>query len=323
MSRTPEPANDPNQASDEAPALDRLKFIAAFAVVYLVWGSTYLFIRIGVADIAPSVLAGLRFVAAGIALAAIGFARGGALPRGRDWRTLAVLAIGLVVIGNGVVTWAEQWVPSGEAAFIVAGSALFMAVFGTFGPRGERLGLITIIGLALGFTGTALMLLPRIAGVHGPLFPALALVGSSCAWAAAAMYARAVGVRTSPLVFSGLQMFAGGFVLLMIALATGGFAHTHWSPRGIGALAYLTVFGSAVSYTVYNWLIHRARPAQLGTTAYVNPAVALMLGWSVLGEVLPPAAFAGVGVMLLGVILVNLRHRRLPPRPLIKPGTGA
>lgn len=308
---------------EEAPALDRLKFVAAFAVVYLVWGSTYLFIRIGVVDIAPPVLAGLRFVAAGIALAIIGFARGDALPRGRDWVTLAVLALGLVVIGNGVVTWAEQWVPSGETAFIVTGSALFMAVFGIFGPRGESLRPITVLGLAFGFTGTALMLLPRIAGLHGPLFPALALVGSSCAWAAAAMYARAVGVRSSPLIFTGLQMLAGGLVLLLIATATGGFARTHWSARGIGALAYLTVFGSGIAYATYNWLIHRARPAQLGTTAYVNPAVALLLGWSVLGEVLPPVAFAGVGVMLIGVILVNLRPRAPPPRPLIKPGTGA
>ncbi|MGH7239500.1 MAG: EamA family transporter, partial [Candidatus Saccharimonadales bacterium] len=108
-----------------------------------------------------------------------------------------------------------------------------------------------------------------------------------------------------------------------IAYASGGFARTHWTLPGIGALASLTVFGSAVSYTVYNWLIHRARPAQLGTTAYVNPAVALVLGWAVLGEVLPKIAFVGVGVMLLGVILVNLRHRRMPTRPLIKPGTGA
>lgn len=323
MSRTTEPAINPERSTDGAPALDRMKFIAAFAVVYIVWGSTYLFIRIGVADIAPPVLAGLRFVAAGIVLAAIGFARGGALPRGRDWLTLAVLAVGLVVIGNGVVTWAEQWVPSGEAAFIVTGSALFTAVFGTFGPRGEHLGPITVVGLAFGFTGTALMLLPRITGFHGPLFPALALVGSSAAWSAAAMYARAVGVRSSPLVFTGLQMLMGGFVLLMIALATGGFARTHWSLRGIGALAYLTVFGSAVAYATYNWLIHRVRPAQLGTIAYVNPAVALLLGWSVLGEVLPPIAFAGVGVMFLGVLLVNLRHRTPTPRPLIKPGTGA
>lgn len=305
-----------------APARARARFVAAFAFVYLVWGSTYLFIRIGVADIAPAVLAGLRFVTAGTVLAAVGFARGGRPPPRRDWPTLGVLALGLVVFGNGVVTWAEQWVPSGEAAFIASSSALFTAAFGTLGPRGERLTALTLAGLALGFTGTALMLLPRASGSHGPFAPALALVGSACAWSAAAMYARARGIGTAPLVFSGLEMLAGGCVLLAVAWASGGFEHTRWSARGIGALAYLTVFGSAGAYATYNWLIHRARPAQLGTISYVNPAVALLLGWLVLGEVLPPIAFAGVGVMLAGVVLVGVRRR--PARgPMVKPGTGA
>ncbi len=309
-------------ATDTPTALDRAKIIAAFSVMYLVWGSTYLFIRIGVTDIPPAVLAGLRFLFAGSALAIAGFARGGRWPNRRDWVTLIVLAIGLVVIGNGVVTWAEQWVPSGEAAFIVASSALFIALFGTLGPRGERLMAITVIGLVLGFAGTALMLLPRIRGVHGPLAPALALVGSACCWAAAAMYSRTRGFTASPLVFSGLQMLVGGTVLAGIALATGQFGHIHWTLPATGALAYLTIFGSGLAYATYNWLIHRAKPAQLGTTAYVNPAVALLLGWAVLGEELSPVAFAGVGVMFVGVMSVNLRRRRTP-RILTKTGTGA
>lgn len=313
---------DQGPSNGESTTLARLKFAGAFAVVYLVWSSTYLFIRIGVGELPPALLAGLRFVIAGSVLAGVGMLRGGKLPRGRDWGTLVVLAMGLVVLGNGVVTWAEQWVPSGETAFIVSSSALFTAAFGTLGPRGERLTTITLAGLALGFTGTALMLLPRMHGHHGPLLPALALVGSACGWSAAAMYARAVGVTAAPLLFSGLEMIAGGSVLLGIAAATGAFQRAHWGAAGIGALAYLTVFGSALTYTVYNWLIHRARPAQLGTVSYVNPAVALFLGWAALGEVLPPTAFVGVAIMLVGVILVS-RRRRLAPRPLVKPGTGA
>ncbi len=301
---------------------ERLKFIAAFAVMYVVWGSTYLFIRIGVADIPPAVLAGLRFLFAGTGLAIAGFARGGRWPSRRDWFTLVVLAVGLVVIGNGVVTWAEQWIPSGEAAFIVASSALFIALFGTLGPRGERLVPLTLIGLGLGFAGTTLMLVPRIRGVHGPLAPALALVGSACCWAAAAMYSRSRGFTASPLVFTGLQMLIGGAVLALIALATGQFERIRWTLPATGALAYLTLFGSGLAYATYNWLIHRARPAQLGTTAYVNPAVALLLGWAVLGEELSPVAFLGVGVMFAGVVIVNLRRRR-PARLLTKTGTGA
>lgn len=291
-------------------------------MVYVVWSSTYLFIRIGVGELPPSVLAGLRFVIAGAVLAAVGLVRGGGLPRGRDWITLVVLALGLVVLGNGVVTWAEQWIPSGETAFIASSSALFTAAFGTLGPRGERLTAATLAGLALGFTGTALMLLPRAHGQHGPLLPALALLGSACGWSAAAMYARSVGVKAAPLVFSGIEMLTGGGVLLGIAAATGAFDRARWGVAGVAALAYLTVFGSALTYTVYNWLIHRARPAQLGTVSYVNPALALLLGWAALGEVLSPTAIAGVGVMLAGVILVS-RRRRLGARPLVKPGTGA
>lgn len=302
----------------------RLGLIAAFAVVYLIWGSTYLAIRIGVEALPPAVLAGLRFVIAGGVLSAIGLARGGRLAHGRDWLTLGVLALGLVVIGNGVVTWAEQWVPSGETAFIVSSSALFTTLFGSFGPRGDRLTLLTLVGLAVGFLGTGLMLLSRAHGHQGPLGPVLALLGAACSWSAAAMYARSVGIHTPPLLFSGLEMLAGGLILSFVALGTGAFARAHWNAAGIGALAYLTVFGSALTYTTYNWLLHRARPVQLGTIAYVNPAIALFLGWTVLGEVLPPIALGGIGIMLIGVILVGSRRRSHSPRaPLTKTGTGA
>jgi len=312
-----------NDTRNDAPTADRLKVAAAFAVLYLVWGSTYLFIRIGVEHIPPAVLAGLRFLFAGSGLTIAGFARGGHWPSRRDWVTLIVLGVGLVVIGNGVVTWSEQWVPSGEAAFIVSSSALFIALFGTLGARGERLVPLTVAGLVLGFSGTALMLLPRIHGQHGPLLPALALVGSSSCWAAAAMFSRSRGFSASPLVFSGLEMLVGGSILTIIALSTGQYGHIHWTWPAAGALAYLTVFGSGLAYGTYNWLIHHAKPAKLGTTAYVNPAVALLLGWAVLGEDLSPIALSGVAVMFVGVVLVNLRRRRRPPRLLTKTGTGA
>ena len=312
-----------NDTRNEAHSADRLKVMAAFAVLYLVWGSTYLFIRIGVEHIPPAVLAGLRFLFAGTGLAIAGFARGGRWPSRRDWVTLIVLGVGLVVVGNGVVTWSEQWVPSGEAAFIVSSSALFIALFGTLGSRGERLLPLTIAGLVLGFSGTALMLLPRVHGQHGPLFPALALVGSTCCWAAAAMFSRSRGFSASPLVFSGLEMLVGGSILTIIALSTGQYSDIHWTWPATGALIYLTVFGSGLAYGTYNWLIHHAKPAKLGTTAYVNPAVALLLGWLVLGEGLSPIALAGVAVMFIGVVLVNLRRRRRAPRLLTKTGTGA
>ncbi|MDN5881315.1 MAG: EamA family transporter, partial [Nitrosospira sp.] len=258
---------------DMAPA-PLWKLVGAFAVVYLVWGSTYLFIRIGVADIPPAVLAGLRFVAAGVGLSLFGFARGGKLPRGRDCLSVFVLGIGLVAIGNGTVTWSEQWLPSGEAAFITASTALFVTLFGMFGRRADKPGLWPSIGLIIGFIGTGLMLLPRAMGHHGPAFPALVLVGSSCVWAATAIYLRNTGIRgTDPFVFTGLQMLVGGSILTAIAGASGGFERVHWTASGIGAIAYLAVFGSALAYTTYNWLIEHVRPSQMGTSGYLNPAV--------------------------------------------------
>lgn len=280
----------------------------AFFVVYVVWGSTYLAIRVAVRDIPPAVLAGLRFLMAGTILTVTGIWRGGKLPCGRDWRTLVILAVGLVVVGNGVISWSEQWVPSGEAAFIVSSSALFTAVFGSFGPRGDRPKTIAAVGLSLGFSGTALMLLSRAQLGYSAFWPALALLGSSCAWSASAMYARSVGISTAPLVFSGIEMLTGGAILTTIALGTGGFSKSIWNMQSVGTLAYLTIFGSAVTYSTYNWLIHRARPAQLGTISYVNPAIALLLGWLILNEKLSELTLMGVGIMLAGVILVNFKR---------------
>jgi len=177
------PGRETNRATTMTQAVRPLALIAAFAVVYFVWGSTYLAIRIAVMDVPPGLLAGTRFVAAGLILLAIALARGQRIPTDRRaWRVIALMGVALVVVGNGAVTWAEQWVPSNLAALLISSSAFWMAWFGTFGARGTPLSARTKLGLVTGFVGVALLMLPGLDSESGLLLPMLAILCSSMAW---------------------------------------------------------------------------------------------------------------------------------------------
>lgn len=284
--------------------------MAAFAVVYIVWGSTYLGIRIGVADIPPALLSGVRNTIAGLVLMIIARARGQRLPGNpRDWLHALVIGVLLVTLGNGLVTWAEVYVQSNQAALIATTSALWVAWFGTFGPKGHVLSPRAKIGLVLGFIGAILMLMP---GKHFSLehFSAqFVILLSTVCWGAGVIYGRSFKVSMPPLMLSAMLLFTGGLLLVILGVAIGEPAQWHWSVRGIGALAYLTVFGSCLAYSTYIWLIHHTTPDKLSTTAYVNPAIALILGWLVLHEKVTGVRLMGMLVILLGVILVTTRYR--------------
>ncbi|HET7921936.1 MAG TPA: EamA family transporter [Gammaproteobacteria bacterium] len=295
--------------NDTREARHRLWLMAAFAVVYVVWGSTYLAIRIGVRDIPPALFAGVRNSIAGLLLIVFACACGQRLPfSGREWLHALVMGVLLVTLGNGLVTWGEVYVQSNQAALIVTTSALWVAWFGTFGAKGHQLTLRVKIGLLTGFAGAVLMLLP---GKHfsvehfGAQFMILC---SAICWGAGVMYGRNVAVSVSPLMHSGMLLFIGGALLVVIGLAGGEASAWHWSLRGIGALVYLTLIGSCLTYTTYVWLIKHTTPDKLSTTAYVNPAIALVLGWLVLDETLSGMRLLGMLVILLGVILVTTRY---------------
>jgi drug/metabolite transporter (DMT)-like permease len=300
-------------------APSRLALVAAFAVVYVVWGSTYLAIRIAVQDLPPGLLAGIRFIIAGLALGALAMARGQALPATRqDWTVSAVLAIAFIVLGNGIVTWAEQWVPSNQAALIIASSALFTAWFGTFGRRGVPLSRATKLGLFAGLGGTALMVWPEggeAAAQESALFwPRVAIVASTLAWSWGVMYSRNSTVTMKPLMFTACQMLIGGVVLTAVGLLSGEAGRWSWTLAGIGGLLYLTVFGSCLAYTTYMWLIQHTTPARLGTVAYVNPAIATLLGWWVLEEGLNTLQLLGMGIILASVAWVTVSARAIGRR---------
>lgn len=291
-----------------------MKLAAAFAVVYVVWSSTYLAIRIGVHALPPMLLAGLRFLSAGLLLYAAARALGQRPPAGRgDWLAIWVMGLLFVVLGNGLVTWAEQWVPSNQAALIVTSSALWIAWLGTLGPRGVSLPPRVKLGLLVGFTGAVIMLAPR-AEFRAEHFSArLVLLLSTFCWGLGTAYRRHVDIRTPPLMFAALHMLAGGVLLLAWGLALGETARWQWTPAGLGALLYLTLFGSCLAYVCYIWLLDKTSPAMLGTVSYVNPALALLLGWWILDETLSPLQWLGIGVLFAGVLLVTLPPRRRSP----------
>lgn len=287
----------------------RLQILFAFALVYIVWGSTYLGIRIGVRDIPPAMLAGVRNVIAGLAIMAIACARERTLPLNpRHWLHALIMGLLMITLSNGLVTWAEVQVQSNQAALIASTSALWVAWFGTLGPRRHALSLRVKIGLAIGFAGTVLMLIPGAHFSFSHFGAQLLILVSSLCWGIGVMYGRSFSLEASPLLLSGMLLFCGGAFLTMIGVAIGEPAHWHWSVSGIGALVYLTVFGSCVAYSAYVWLIHHVTPDKLSTTAYVNPAVALVLGWMVLDEKVEGLRLLGMLVILLGVILVTTRY---------------
>ncbi|HEY8106136.1 MAG TPA: EamA family transporter [Gemmatimonadales bacterium] len=296
------------------------RIVAAFAVVYLVWGSTYLGIRVAVETLPPFLLAGTRFVAAGLLLYAWARIRGAPAPGRREW--LAAVGIGILLVAgaNAVVGWAEQKVPSGLAALIVAGMPLWVAVFQRVAPGGKPIGGSRLIGLVVGFGGLALLLLGRGEAVGGVPFARMAgLVLASVSWALGSVLSRRVPLPGDSLLASAMSMLAGGVVALGIALATNelaGFDPARVSVASIAAWAYLVVFGSMLAFTCFTWLVTVVDPTRVATYAYVNPVVALVLGWWLAGEPLGLRTLLAGLVILLGLVLV-LRPdpRTLPGRP--------
>lgn len=293
--------------SASAPGAHGTKVLLAFVIVYIVWGSTYLGIRVAVEAIPPALCAGLRFDIAGTLILLYALARGHRLPSTlRDWLSAAFTGSMMLIGGNGLVTYSEQWVPSNQAALIVATSALWIAWFGTFGAKGEKLRPLTIVGLLLGFAGVVVLVGGGISARVAPVLAYLALLLAPITWALGSIYARRHPVGNTPLVTAALQMLTAGAVMTVIGLATGEQSRIRWEPRSFVALAYLIVFGSCIAYAAYVWLVHEVTPALLGTYAYVNPAVAVFLGWLLLDETLTRTQLIGTLIILLSVVIVTL-----------------
>ena len=278
--------------------------IAAFAGVYLAWGSTYLAIRIGVAHVPPTVLAGVRFLIAGAgmlaALAATGRLR--AHERTRELRDIAIMAALMLVGGNGLVVWAEQSVPSGITALLIAVTPIWMAGLAALPPTRERLPPLAIVGIALGFVGVAVLVRPTAGG--DPLGIVALMLASLC-WSCGSIYSRRAGFTADPLTITAWEMLIGGVLFLAIGAVTGGLWQASFDAAAIGAITYLVAAGSWIGFTSYIWLLANVPAAKAATYAYVNPVIALLLGWWLLDEAITPAIVAGSAIVVVAVALVT------------------
>ena len=289
----------------------RAALAAAFAAVYLIWGSTYLAIRWGVAEIPPFLMAGGRFVGAGLVFVAWAACRGAARPTARDWLATALIGLLMAAGGNGLITWALQRVPSGLGALLVAMVPFWVTLADWLRPRGARPPGRVILGLALGFTGVALLVDPAdVAGARTlDLTGAGTIVLASMLWAAGSVCSRYAPQPASQPLSSGMQMLGGGAVLLAMSAAAGEPARLDWgavSPAAFAAWVYVAAFGS-VAYGCYLWLLKASTPSKAATYAFVNPVIALLLGYLLAGETLSPWSLGCSAVVVTGVLLVVSR----------------
>ena len=290
----------------------RWKIVLAFLAVYLCWGMTYLAMRIAVEDIPPHLMSGARFLVAGLILYLWTRRRGDPKPSAVQWRAAAVVGAFLLLGGNATVAWAEQQVPSGLAAVLIAVAPIWMVAFewARGGPRPSKL---VIAGLLLGLAGVGLLVSPKgDSATQVNLVGAVMLVLASASWAWGSVVSKSAPLPKSPFLATSMEMIAGGMLLLLTAAATGQFAHfkpAQVSADAVLAWAFLVVFGSLVGFTAYIWLLGVTSIAKAGTYAYVNPIVAVFLGWAILDEPVTGRTVVAALVILAGVALVNIEWK--------------
>ena len=282
---------------------------AALGAVYVIWGSTYLGIMIAIETLPPLLMSSLRFLVAGTILYVL--TRPGLRPTRRHWAGAAVIGAFLLAGGNGGVAWAEQRIDSGVAALLVATLPLWLAIFDRV-LNGRRLAPGAVLGLVVGFGGVALLVRPG-GGIDA--LGAFVCLLAPMAWAAGSLVARDTAQPARPLLGAGMQMLAGGALLALVGTATGELSRVDLaavSTRSLLAVAYLIVFGSLVAYTAYVWLLKVAPTSTVGTYAYVNPVVAVLLGSAFLGE--PITASTGLaGAAIVASVVLILRAPAAPP----------
>jgi len=286
------------------------KILLAFAIIYFVWGSTFLAIRIGVHEVPPLLLAAMRFVVAGLALYGWMMARGERSPSVREWISACVLAILIFVVDYGLLFWAEQRVPSGIAAVMMATIPAFMALSEIILLRTQKLTLRLSLALVIGILGVVVLVSRSLNLGGAPIDKAgaVALIIASISWSVASVLTRKLPLPASKVMSSGVQMLAGGILLGLTAGAFGEFRNFH--PGNVSraawlALVYLIVAGSIVGFTAYVWLIHHESPTKVGTYAYVNPVVAVLVGYFLGGEALGLRTILGTVFVLISVVVIT------------------
>ena len=286
--------------------------IVALITVYILWGSTYLGMKIAVATIPPFLMAGVRFLIAGGILYIIGRVKGGKRPTMAQWRETAIVGALLLFSGNGVVAWAEQRVSSGIASLLVATVPLWMILFLWLGKDKRKPTGGTLLGMLLGLVGISLLVIApgKTEGIGGgDLIGMGALLLAAFSWAAGSMYAKGAEMPDSPIMATGMEMLAGGVLLTLFSMLLGDWANLEValiSRRSLIALGYLIVFGSILGFSAYIWLLRNADTTLVSTYAFVNPIVAVGLGWLIEKEPLTVDTLVAAGFIVLSVGLITL-----------------
>jgi drug/metabolite transporter (DMT)-like permease len=295
-----------------APAPSRFALLSAFAIVYLIWGSTFLGILFAIQTLPPFLMASARFLVAGSLLYAWSrLVNGAAAPNRAEWGTTAIIGVLLLVGGNGLLVWSEQRIPSGVAALFVGTVPCFMALIDWLRPGGVRPSGLVMAGLLLGLMGLVWLVGPDslMGGGRADFIGAAVVVFCSFMWALGSIYSRHVATPASPFLSTAMQMLAGGVVLLLLSVSVGepwAFDIGAVSLRSALGLLYLIVFGSVVAFSAYIWLLRVSTPARVSTYAYVNPVVAVFLGWALAGEALTLRIGIAAAIIVSGVALITL-----------------
>ncbi|HEX7024807.1 MAG TPA: EamA family transporter [Gemmatimonadales bacterium] len=293
-----------------SPPARRVAVFWSFAAIYLVWGSTYLAIRVMVGSFPPLLGAGSRFLTAGGILYAWARWRGVPRPDRRLWAPAFVLGGLFFLLGNGGVSWAETRIPSGLTALLAATSPLFTVAFESHRSGWRRPPLRVVAGIVAGLTGVALLVAPGefIGAAHTDLAGAAAITLAAMGWAAGSVSSHAMPLHDSPVLATGMKMLAGGVLLVAAGLIFGEGARVSpgiFTGQALGAWLYLVVFGSLIGFSAFTYLLRVSTPAKVSTSAYVNPLVAVTLGWALLGEAITARTLLAAAVIIGGVVLIR------------------
>lgn len=307
---------NPTRSTTRRPA--RWKILFAFAIIYFLWGSTYLFIRVGVREVPPFMLAAARFTFAGFALYGWMRLKGTPSPSRREWAAACFLGTLMFLIDYGSLFWAEQRVPSGVSAVILATIPVFITLLEIIFLRTQRLTLRLGFGLAIGIVGVAVLMIRSVSLGEAPVDRggAIALTVAALGWSVGTILSRRLPLPSSRVMSAGAQMLTGGIQLFMLAAIAGEFSGFHLqdvSGRAWFALIYLIIAGSLVGFTAYVWLLHYESPTKVGTYAYVNPGVAVVLGYFLGGEAVGPRTILGTLLIVVSVVTITTMSPQPPP----------
>jgi len=302
----------------------RTALLFAFATIYLVWGSTYLAIRVAVETMPPFAMAATRFLIAGTLMGGVLLLRGAAWPTAKQWRDNTVVGLFLLLGGNGLVVWAEQSIPSGVAALIIGVGPLFIVLIEWAWPGGTRPSATTLAALLIGLFGVAWLAAPWESASAGGLHAGgvIALIFACAFWSFGSIVSRHARNGATPLVAAAVQMIGGGAGLTIAALLHGDFARLDLgaiSPHAWGSFAYLILFGSLVGYSAFAFLLKHSPPARVATFAYVNPVVAVFLGWLLLDEPITPRTLVASAIIIAAVVIITLQKSK--PKAATAPTT--